>query len=160
MSWCVGYPAACTLDVDLDEEPKCWKSLGEPLNPASNLTFMIAQALIEECAGTPSAIARVGVWGSNRGEEETSPVAGAGWIEGMFPDEMLHVGGDEVRIGCWNSTPAIRRWLEANGMNASDGYGFFVKRLASMVVAQRRRPVQWVEVRNSTFVGALLKMHF
>jgi hypothetical protein len=154
MSWCVGYPAACTLDVNLDERPKCWNNLGEPLNPSADLTFMIAQALIEECAGTPSTIARVGVWGSNRSQEETTPDAGARWIQGMFPDKMLHVGGDEVSTECWNSTPAIRRWLEAKGMNASDGYGFFVKKLASMVVAQRRTPVQWVDVRDSTFVGS------
>ena len=31
-------------------------------------------------------------------------------------------------------------------MSADDGYAYFVKRAASIAVAQGRRPVQWVEV--------------
>jgi len=36
------------------------------------------------------------------------------WMQ-MFQPTTFHVGGDEVHLGCWNSTPSIREWLEQHG---------------------------------------------
>ena len=37
-------------------------------------------------------------------------------------------------------------WLKAHKMTADDGYAYFVKRAADMVINLGKRPVQWVEV--------------
>ena len=37
----------------------------------------------------------------------------------MFPDDYVHLGGDEVDFDCWLSNPAIREWLK----NRGDGQG-------------------------------------
>ena len=41
-------------------------------------------------------------------------------------------------------------WLKARGMTADDGYAYFVKRAADLVIDLGKRPVQWVEVRVGT----------
>jgi hypothetical protein len=37
----------------------------------------------------------------------------------LFPDEMLHIGGDEVKLQCWYSNPAIASWMEANNFTGT-----------------------------------------
>lgn len=41
------------------------------------------------------------------------------WI-GMFQPATFHVGGDEVHLGCWNSTPSILSWLQAEGRGTAE----------------------------------------
>lgn len=65
---------------------------------------------------------------------------------GLFPGGMMHLGGDEVNTGCWTKTPAVAAWLKARNMTGDDGYAYFVKKAADMVIALGKRPVQWVEV--------------
>jgi len=36
------------------------------------------------------------------------------WLE-MFKPTTFHIGGDEVHLGCWNSTQSILAWLQAEG---------------------------------------------
>jgi hexosaminidase len=93
---------------------------------ASNATFDLITNLLLECTG---------------GKTSTS-----GHPSGLFPDNMVHLGGDEVTTTCWSQTPSIQAWLTARNMTADDGYAYFVKRAASIAIAQGRRPVQWVEV--------------
>ena len=33
----------------------------------------------------------------------------------VFPDAALHLGGDEVDPGCWESNPDVRRWMREHG---------------------------------------------
>ena len=40
---------------------------------------------------------------------------------GLFPDNFVHLGGDEVNTGCWSSTPKVAAWLKQHGMSADDG---------------------------------------
>jgi hexosaminidase len=65
---------------------------------------------------------------------------------GLFPDNFLHLGGDEVDTACWSLTPEIAKWLAARNMTADDGYAYFVRKAADIAIAQGRRPVQWSEV--------------
>jgi hexosaminidase len=66
----------------------------------------------------------------------------------LFPDELIHLGGDEVDTSCWMKTPAVKTWLDEQNMNATEAYGYFVRRVADMAIAKGRRPVHWVEVFN------------
>jgi len=65
---------------------------------------------------------------------------------GLFPGNMIHLGGDEVDTSCWSKTPAVADWLQKQGMTPDDGYAYFVNRAAGYAKAQGRRPVQWSEV--------------
>jgi len=97
-----------------------------PLNVANNQTFDVISQLLAECTGG------------------TSSAKGA--PSGLFPDDFIHLGGDEVNTDCWSTTPAIARWLADHNLTADGGYAAFVKRAASIAIAQGRRPVQWSEV--------------
>lgn len=35
-------------------------------------------------------------------------------IKAVFPDKYVHVGGDEVPFGCWESNPSIAKWMAAH----------------------------------------------
>mmetsp|Transcript_53564 Transcript_53564/g.116776 ORF Transcript_53564/g.116776 Transcript_53564/m.116776 type:complete len:611 (+) Transcript_53564:72-1904(+) len=107
-----------------------------PLNVAANATFDLIADLLGECTGRKK---------SSRGAPS-----------GLFPDELLHLGGDEVNTQCWEQVPAVARWLKARNMSADDGYAYFVKRVAATAIAQGRRPVQWAEVFDH-FKSALPK---
>lgn len=96
-------------------------SCTQPLNPASNKTWDLIEDLLAECTGN-------------------APLAG------LFPESMIHLGGDEVDTSCWTEVPAIMNWLEQRGLSADAGYGYFVNRIAHIAAGQGRRPVQWNEV--------------
>ena len=36
-------------------------------------------------------------------------------LAAMFGTKQLHLGGDEIHIGCWNSSQEVARWLEERG---------------------------------------------
>jgi hexosaminidase len=119
----------------------------QPLNPASNLTFSLIESLLSECTGH----------GTNHA--------------GLFPYNMMHLGGDEVSYSCWEKSKEITAWESANGFSGSEGafslfnllfyllflficlllfrldtYKYFVDRAATIVRNQKYTPVQWVEV--------------
>lgn len=97
-----------------------------PLNVASNATFDLIRDVLHECTGGKSS----------------APLLPSG----LFPDNMIHLGGDEVNTQCWTETPAVAKWLSDRGMSADDGYAYFVKRVSAIAMSQGRRTVQWSEV--------------
>ena len=101
-------------------------SCTQPLNVASNATFELITNLLLEMTG--------------------GKLSTPGAPSGLFPEGLLHLGGDEVNTACWTSSPSISAWLAARSMTADDGYAYFVKRAATIAIEQGRRPVQWVEV--------------
>ncbi|MDC3321803.1 family 20 glycosylhydrolase [bacterium] len=97
-----------------------------PLNVANNKTFDVIDGLLEECTGGKSSV---------RG----SP-------SGLFPDNFVHLGGDEVDTSCWGSTPDIQAWLNKTNRTADDGYAYFAHRASEIAISKGRRPIQWSEV--------------
>ena len=63
----------------------------------------------------------------------------------IFPDELMHLGGDEVDTSCWSQTPSIAAWMRAQGVSADGAYAYFVQRAAAIATSKGRRPVQWSE---------------
>jgi len=113
-----GHAASwCKGYPEVCPSPTC----AQPLNVASDETFSLIDDLLGECTGKK-------IFG------------------GIFPETMIHLGGDEVNTACWSSTPAIAAWLKKRGMTANDGYAYFVNKTAHIAIAQGRRPVQWNEV--------------
>jgi hexosaminidase len=97
-----------------------------PLNVANPKTFDVIGEIISECTGGHS---------STRGNPA-----------GLFPDNMIHLGGDEVNTACWSSTKSIATWLADKNMTADGGYAYFVQKVGQLAIANGRRPVQWSEV--------------
>jgi hexosaminidase len=97
-----------------------------PLDVSNNFTFALIDRLLAECTA----------------RRASTP----GHPAGLFPEQLLHLGGDEVSTDCWESTPRIAAWLKAHKFSADDGYAYFVKNTAAIAMAQKRRPVQWSEV--------------
>ena len=69
-SWCAGYPDVCP-------SPSCQ----QPLNPASPETFELINDVLAEVTGHAA----------NKNRRSSSSAA-------HFPYELLHLGGDEVRV--------------------------------------------------------------
>lgn len=92
-----------------------------PLNVASNVTFELIEGLFKDM---------------------TSGIRG----QGLFPDNVLHLGGDEVNTACWTSTPSIASWLQAQGLTADGGYEYFVKRVQTIAHGAGRDVAGWEEI--------------
>ena len=86
---------------------------------ATNATFDLIGTILDEAVG-PEV------------ESKTARVAHMDSAEGIFPDAMVHLGGDEVDTTCWEQDPDISAWLAAQGMTADDGYAYFVNRAAQV----------------------------
>ena len=111
----------------------------EPLNPATEATFDLLHGLFSDITG--------GARGS-----------------GLFPDNMMHLGGDEVNTKCWSDTPvsppppsphvahgllqSIAAWMSSKGFTPDDSYEYFVKRAQDIAHSQGRDVVGWEEIWN------------
>jgi hexosaminidase len=98
----------------------------QPLNVANNKTFDVIDGILGECTGRKT---------STKGNPS-----------GLFPDDFIHLGGDEVDTSCWIKTPAVNAWLESKNFTGDAAYAYFAKRAATIALKQGRRPVQWSEV--------------
>jgi len=74
--------------------------------------------------------------------DATGGVRGAG----LFPDNMFHLGGDEVDTTCWTTTPSVEQWLAANSYTALDAYQYFVNRSQTIARGYGRDVVGWEEI--------------
>lgn len=71
----------------------------------------------------------------------------------VFPDQYIHVGGDEVSFTCWASNPNIAAWMAANGLPAGNYAAlesYYVQKVLDMVntlpPAGTKAPMAWQEV--------------
>ena len=67
---------------------------------------------------------------------------------GLFPDNVMHLGGDEVNTGCWSSTPAVASWLQKMNFTTDDAYMYFVQRTQAIAHSYGRDVVGWEEIWN------------
>jgi hexosaminidase len=65
----------------------------------------------------------------------------------LFPDEFLHIGGDEVNGKQWNASPAVARFRRERGMNDNhDLQMYFNRRLQEIVTRHGKRMAGWDEI--------------
>jgi hexosaminidase len=91
------------------------------LNPATEATFELLTKLFGDLTG------------GARGK-------------GLFPENLIHLGGDEVNTDCWTQSPNISAWLKSKGLTADGGYAFFVNRTSHIALGMGRDVVAWEEV--------------
>lgn len=61
----------------------------------------------------------------------------------IFPFEMVHSGGDEVKHQCWDDDLQSAQWLKDHNMTSKDAYLYFVNSNAEMISQLGRRPLAW-----------------
>jgi len=96
-------------------------SCTSPLNVASDYTFTVIEGLLQDLTGGKK-------------------------FAGLFPETMIHLGGDEVDTSCWSETESIAEWMATNNMTTSDAYGYFVERVQSIAHSMEREVVGWEEI--------------
>ncbi|KAL8052281.1 hypothetical protein ABFX02_06G201804 [Erythranthe guttata] len=67
----------------------------------------------------------------------------------IFKYKFIHLGGDEVDTSCWQLTPHVRKWLQKNGMNASEAYQYFVLRAQKIALSHGYEIINWEETFNN-----------
>uniref|UniRef100_A0A6B2L2K0 beta-N-acetylhexosaminidase n=1 Tax=Arcella intermedia TaxID=1963864 RepID=A0A6B2L2K0_9EUKA len=77
----------------------------------------------------------------------------------MFLD-AVHVGGDEIVFGCWESDPAVSSWMKQHGMTTGVELAqYFEDRLFNSVLPSTKQIVVWqdlfdngVQIPNNTII--------
>jgi len=65
----------------------------------------------------------------------------------LFPDPLIHIGGDEVYYDCWDHSAQIHQWMIEHGIDNLDHLcAYFEHRLIDAVKNVRKRPIVWQEV--------------
>jgi hexosaminidase len=94
-----------------------------PLDPSTNNIFDLMTGLWSEVTGNASS-------------------------KGIFPDNYIHLGGDEVSTDCWSSTPRIQAWMTQKGFTPDQTYMYIVEQAHNIVSSMGRHPINWEEVFN------------
>ena len=95
----------------------------QPLNPSTNATFDLIEGLFKDLTGGKKG-------------------------EGIFPDDIMHLGGDEVDTSCWSSSDDITKWMEDQGMDEDGTYAYFIGRVQDIAHGMGREVVGWEEIWN------------
>ena len=69
-----------------------------------------------------------------------------GELAEVFPDDYVHVGGDEVSSVWWRRDPVIAAHLESQGMTTHDLQNAFLVRVCAMVSKLGKQPIGWDEI--------------
>lgn len=87
-------------------------------------------------------------WALDITKNETYAVVGELFAElsALFPEQMTHLGGDEVDTYCWSIHPYIVNWLTERGLSLEGGYEYYVKRVQAIVWGLQRMVVGWQEI--------------
>lgn len=67
----------------------------------------------------------------------------------IFKYKFVHLGGDEVDTGCWESTRHVNRWLRMHRMNGSQAYEYFVLRAQKIALSHGYEIINWEETFNN-----------
>ncbi|XP_059865300.1 beta-hexosaminidase subunit beta isoform X3 [Delphinus delphis] len=69
-------------------------------------------------------------------------------ISTVFPDEFIHLGGDEVDFDCWASNPEIQDFMRDKGFgrNFKKLESFYMQAVLDMISAINKSSIVWQEV--------------
>eukprot|EP00056_Hartaetosiga_gracilis_P011549 m.175691 g.175691 ORF g.175691 m.175691 type:complete len:608 (+) comp13519_c1_seq3:29-1852(+) len=107
----------CNGHPEICPSPTCTM----PLNPATEDTFNLLSGLFKDLTG------------GARGQ-------------GLFYDNMMHLGGDEVNTKCWTETPSVAKWMQEHNFTADQTYEYFVNRTQAIAHSYGRDVIGWEEI--------------
>ena len=107
-----------------------------------------------ELASAPGPYAIERKWGVfNPVLDPTNPAVYAlldgflGEMAGLFPDEFLHIGGDENNGVQWSANPRIQAFIRENKLQDNAGlHAFFNSHIHAMLARHGKRLVGWDEI--------------
>lgn len=72
-------------------------------------------------------------------------------VAALFPSEVIHIGGDEVKYDHWKMSPEVKALMEKEGMeNYSDVQVYFTNRMSQYVESLGKRMMGWNEIMGLT----------
>jgi hexosaminidase len=76
-----------------------------------------------------------------------------GEMASLFPDEYMHLGGDEVVFQCWLDNPQLVAWMKQMGFQSGpDVEQYFETKLQAIVAQNNKTMVCWQELFNNGIV--------
>lgn len=67
----------------------------------------------------------------------------------MFPDEYIHIGGDEVHMKSWEKHEMDQALMKKEGISSLEGLQtYFEKRLGEMIIAKGKKTVGWYKLEK------------
>jgi hexosaminidase len=127
-AWGVGYPQILPdgyLEADGCASTCPVNPCDVPLDPSNPFTFQVLDGILSEVSGNAPD-------------------------QGLFPDEFIHLGGDEVELECWNQSQRIQNFLkELNSTDLNDVYKYYIFKAHEKAIKHGRSPINWEEVFNN-----------
>ena len=80
-----------------------------------------------------------------------------GELADVFPDDYVHVGGDEVNSVWWRRDPVIAAYLKEQGMTTHDLQNAFLVRVCAMVGKLGKQPIGWDEILHPDMPDCLVQ---
>ena len=70
-------------------------------------------------------------------------------MAGVFPDQYVHIGGDETPAPDWKSSPRIREFMRKHDLKDSDALqAYFNQRVLKILTGLHKRMIGWDEILN------------
>jgi hexosaminidase len=77
-------------------------------------------------------------------------------IADLFPSEVIHIGGDEVRFDHWKQSDDVKQLMEREGFKTvADVQIYFTNRMSRIIEAKGRRMMGWNEILGDDLHGFL-----
>lgn len=65
----------------------------------------------------------------------------------LFPGQVFHIGGDEVKYDQWKSSPAIRSYMAGKGLKTpAELQIYFTNEISNMLASKGKRMMGWNEI--------------
>jgi len=80
-----------------------------------------------------------------------------GEVAAIFPDPYIHIGGDEVDASQWNSSEAIRQFMQQQGLKDAHALqAYFNQRVEKILEKHRRQMVGWDEIYHPDLLRSIV----
>lgn len=80
-----------------------------------------------------------------------------GEMAALFPDDYVHIGGDELTGKPWRENARIRQFMRNNGMaDVADLQVHFTRRVLPLVEKHGKRPIGWDEILHPDLPPTIL----
>ncbi len=82
-----------------------------------------------------------------------------GEVLALFPQEFIHIGGDEARKDQWNASPTAQAFMKANKLkDAHELQSWFIRRAEKYLSSHGRRLVGWDEIQEGGLAAGATMM--